>query len=291
MTLTTSIAWLKRARAEQYAVGAFNANTMEQMQAIALAASAERAPVIIQISGNAARYIGAGNRTLGLRLVAEMGRVIAESVDVPVTLHLDHGEETEIYQALAVGFTSVMFDGSDLPFEENIAHTRVLCAAAHGVGACFEAELGEVPRAGVPGAPEGQLTDPDQVAEFVVSTGVDALAVSIGSVHALKQKETRLDFALLDAIHARVDVPLVLHGASGVLDDHIREGIRRGLCKVNVATQLNGVFSGALRGHLAQYPDEIDPRKYLGPARQAMQEQVRERMRLFGVSGKAAGWS
>lgn len=286
MTLTTSLPWIKRAYAEGFAIGAFNANTMEQMQAIALAARAERAPVIIQISGNAARYIGSGSRTLGLRLVAEMGRVVAESVDVPVTLHLDHGEEMEIYQALAVGFTSVMYDGSDLPLAENIAHTRALCAAAHEIGACFEAELGEVPRAGLPDAPEGRLTDPDQVAEFVASTGVDALAVSIGSVHALQRKEVMLDFTLLDAIHARVAVPLVLHGASGVMDESILAGIQRGLCKVNVATQLNGVFTGAVRGHLLQHPEDIDPRKYLGPARQAMLDQVCERMRLFGVSGK-----
>lgn len=287
MTLTSSISWLKRAQAEGFAVGAFNANTMEQMQAITMAANAELAPVIIQISGNAARYIGVGSQTVGLRLVAEMGRVIAESVDVPVVLHLDHGQETEIYQALALGFTSVMFDGSDLPFEENVTHTRTLCAAAHEAGACFEAELGEVPRAGLPEAPEGRLTDPDQVAEFVARTGVDALAVSVGSVHALKRKEVKLDFVLLNAIHARVNIPLVLHGASGVMDESICEGIRRGLCKVNVATQLNGVFSSALHSHLSDHPDEVDPRKYLGLARQAMQEQVRERMRLFGVSGKA----
>jgi fructose-bisphosphate aldolase class II len=288
MTLTTSLPWLKRAQAEHFAVGAFNANTMEQMQAIVLAASAERAPVIIQVSGNAARYMGVGSRPLGLRMAAEMGRVVADLVDVPVVLHLDHGEETEIYQALALGFTSVMFDGSDLPFEKNIAHTHELCAAAHEMGACFEAELGEVPRAGVPGEDIGELTDPQQVAEYVSRTGVDALAVAIGSVHALTRKEIALNFGLLDSIHALVDVPLVLHGASGVLDDHICDGIRRGLCKVNVATQLNGVFTSALRGYLADHPEDIDPRKYLIVARQAMQEQVRERMRLFGASGKAA---
>lgn len=288
MTLTTSIPWLRRAQVEKFAVGAFNANTLEQMQAIVAAAELERAPVIIQISHNAMKYVGAGNRLAGLRLVAEMGRVVAGLVDAPVVLHLDHGGELDLLQALAMGFTSVMFDGSHLPFEENMRTTRRLCEIAHESGAAFEAELGEVPRAGVPGEEEGELTDPAQVAEFASRTGVDALAVAIGSVHALKHKAVALDFERLDAIHAAVDVPLVLHGSSGVLDESVSEGIRRGLCKVNVATQLNGVFTGAVREYLDAHPDDVDPRKYLGPARTSMVEAVRDRMRLFGVSGRAA---
>lgn len=288
MTLRSSIDWLRRAQVEKFAMGAFNANSLEQMQAIVLAAQAEQAPVIIQISHNAVMYLGAGNRLAGLRLVAEMGRVVGEMVDMlPVVLHLDHGDEIDLLQALSLGFTSVMFDGSHLSFEENIATTRRLCEIAHESGAAFEAELGEVPRAGVPGEEEGELTDPGQVAEFAARTGVDALAVAVGSVHALKNKEVALDFPRLDAIHAAVNVPLVLHGSSGVLDESICEGIRRGICKVNVATQLNGVFTRAVREHLAAHPEIVDPRKYLGDGRAKMVEQVRERMRLFGVSGKA----
>lgn len=288
MTLTTSKPWLRQAQSEQFAIGAFNANTLEQMQAIAMAAEAEQAPVIIQVSGNAAKYMGVGSRVRGMRVAAEMGRVVAESVRVPVVLHLDHGSETEILQALTLGFTSVMFDGSELPYEENIIHTRSLCETAHSMGAAFEAELGEVPRAGVPGMEEGELTDPAQVQEFVKRTGIDALAVAVGSVHALKQKEIALDFARLDAIHAVARIPLVLHGSSGVLDASVVQGIQRGICKVNVATQLNGVFTTAIREYLAAHSDNVDPRKYLSAAREAMKEQVRERIRLFGVSGKAA---
>lgn len=288
MALTSSISWLKRAQKEGFGLGAFNANTMEQIQAIALAAHAEHAPVIIQISGNAAQHIGVGNRVTGLRLAVEMGRVMAETVRVPVILHLDHGSYSEVLQALALGFTSVMFDGSELPFEENIARTIELRQQAHQMGAAFEAEFGEVGRAGVPGMEEGELTDPLRVAEFSERTTPDALAIAIGSVHALKHKEKNLDFALLDAIRAAVDVPLVLHGSSGVLDESISEGIRRGLCKINVATQLNGAFTASIRGYLEAHPDDVDPRKYLGPARVAMMQQVRERMRLFGVSGRAA---
>jgi fructose-bisphosphate aldolase class II len=290
MTLTSSIPWLKRARAEGFALGAFNANGMEQMQAIVMAAQAEQAPVVIQISGNAAEHMGGGSRLVGLRLAGAMGRVVAETVSVPVILHLDHGQQNEVLQALALGFTSVMFDGSELPFEENIAHARMLRAAAHEAGAAFEAELGEVPRAGIPDAPSGELTDPSQVAEFAARVQPDALAVAVGSVHALKHKEIALDFALLDQIRTAVEIPLVLHGSSGVLDESLCEGIRRGLCKVNVATQLNGAFTRAIREYLGQHAQDVDPRKYLGPARLAMMEQVRERMRLFGVSGKAAGW-
>lgn len=285
MTLTTSIPWLRRAQAEKFAIGAFNANTLEQMQAIVRAAEIERAPVIIQISGNAAKHMGDGSRLAGLRVVASMGRVMAEMSSAPVVLHLDHGEYMEVLQALALGFTSVMFDGSDLPFQENIVRTRELCGAAHEVNACCEAELGDVPR----GMEKGELTDPAQVAEFAERTGVNALAISIGSVHALRRKEVTLDFARLDAIRAAVGTPLVLHGASGVLDESVCEGIRRGLCKVNVATQLNGVFTQAVRDTLAAQPDNVDPRKYLAAARVSMMGQVRERMRLFGVAGKAAG--
>jgi fructose-bisphosphate aldolase class II len=289
MTLVSGISWLRQAQADAFALGAFNANTLEQMQAITQAAQAERAPVVIQVSRNAVQYMGAGSHVAGLHYAAGLARVAAGTVDVPVVLHLDHGGAEDILQALSLGFTSVMFDGSHLPFEENVSQTRALCTAAHAAGACFESELGEVPRAGVPGMERGEPTDPGLVAEYVARTGIDALAVSIGSVHALKQKEVRLDLDRLDAIRAVVDLPLVLHGASGVLDESIAEGIRRGLCKVNVATQLNGVFTRAIREYLVAFPDDVDPRKYLEPARQLMMEQVRERMRFFGVAGKAAG--
>jgi fructose-bisphosphate aldolase class II len=204
-----------------------------------------------------------------------------------VTLHLDHGSPEVVLQALELGFTSAMFDGGDLPYEENVRLTRALCQAAHRAGAAFEAELGEVPRLGISGAP-AILTAPQQAAEFVARTGVDALAVSLGSVHAMQRKEAELDLDRLEAIRAVVDVPLVLHGSSGVTDSSLLEGIQRGLCKVNVATQLNAAFSAAIRAHLAEHPGNVDPRKYLGPARLAMQAQVRERMDVFGVTGQAA---
>jgi fructose-bisphosphate aldolase class II len=279
-----------RAQREHYAIGAFNANTMEQVQAIVLAAQEEDAPVVIQISHRALQYVGSGNVILGLRYMAGVGSVAAQSVTVPVALHLDHATVDEVLQAIGLGFTSVMFDGGAMPFKENIETTRKLCEIAHSVDVSVEAELGEVPRADSSGTarPVSELTRVEDVPEFVKTTGIDALAIAIGSVHAVKQKNVTLDLERLETIRAAVDIPLVLHGSSGVTDECIAEGIKLGLCKVNVATQLNQAFTRAARAKLTDDPREVDPRQYLNLARDAMREQVRERIRFFGASGKAA---
>ena len=289
MTLQNVFPWILRAQKEGWAVGAFNANTMEQMQAIVLAAQAENAPAIIQVSHRALTYIGSGDEVQGLKYIAALGRIAAESVTVPLALHLDHGTESEVLQAIALGFTSVMFDGDGLSFEENISITKRLCGAAHSIGICMEAEVGEVPK------PDGKaydesaivLTQPDEAAQFASATGIDTLAVALGSVHGLKTKQISLDLARLDAIRNRVSVPLVLHGSSGVSDNDIKQGISKGLCKVNVATQLAQAFTGAIRGVLNKDSELVDPRKYLDAGRNAQIEIVRERIRFFGSSGKA----
>jgi fructose-bisphosphate aldolase class II len=270
-------------------VGAFNANTMEQMQAIVLAAQAENAPAIIQVSHRALTYIGNGNETLGLKYTAALGKVAAESVSVPIALHLDHGTESEVLQAIALGFTSVMFDGDELSFEENISVTKRLCGTAHSIEICMEAEVGEVPK------PDGKdyngaaiaLTQPEEAAQFASATGIDTLAVALGSVHGLKTKQISLDLARLEAIRNRVSIPLVLHGSSGVSDHDIKQGISMGLCKINVATQLAQAFTGGIRGILDKDPDLVDPRKYLVAGRKAQMDAVCERIRFFGASGKA----
>lgn len=287
--LVNPLPWLRAAQRGGYAVGAFNANTLEQIQAIVSAADAERAPVIIQISRRALQYAGLGDARLGLRYIVAIAQVAANSVAVPVALHLDHGDEADVLLALELGFTSVMFDGGELPLAENIAATARLCRAAHAAGATIEAELGEVPRLNAAGeADAGALTRPDEVAAFVAATGIDTLAVAIGSVHAARQKEMQLDLPRLAAIRAAVDAPLVLHGSSGVTDASLAEGVRLGLCKVNVATQLNQAFSAAVRAALAADEREIDPRRYLGLGRAAMAGQVAERIRVLGSAGKAA---
>jgi len=289
MTLQNVFPWILCAQQEGWAVGAFNANTLEQVQAIVLAAQAEQAPAIIQVSHRALTYIGSGNEIQGLQYVAAMGKIAAESVTVPVALHLDHGTESEVLQAIALGFTSVMFDGDGYPFQENIAITKRLCETAHSVRVCMEAEVGEVPK------PDGKeydeaaiaLTQPEEAAQFVETTGIDMLAVALGSVHGLKTKQISLDQDRLTEIRNRVSIPLVLHGSSGVSDQDIKQGIAQGLCKVNVATQLAQAFTGSIREVLKRDGELVDPRKYLVAGRSAQMEAVRERIRFFGASGKA----
>jgi fructose-bisphosphate aldolase class II len=289
VTLQNVLPWIHCAQREGWAVGAFNANTMEQAQAIVAAAQAEDAPAIIQVSHRALTYIGSGNEILGLQYIAAIGKVAAESVTVPIAMHLDHGTEREVLQALALGFTSVMFDGDGLSFDENISITKRLCEAAHSVGVSLEAEVGEVPK------PDGKaydesaiaLTDPDEASHFAEATGIDTLAVALGSVHGLKTKQIFLELDRLATIRGKVSLPLVLHGSSGVSDQDIRRGITMGLCKVNVATQLAQAFTGAVRDVLKGDAEVVDPRKYLAEGRTAQIEAVRERIRFFGASGKA----
>lgn len=289
MTLCNIFSWIQTAHQEGYAIGAFNANTLEQMQSIVLAAQAENAPVIIQVSHRALQYVGSGSELLGLQYMAAMGKVAAASVTVPVSLHLDHANEDEVLQAIALGFTSVMFDGDALPFAENVATAKRLCAIAHSAGVCMEAEIGEVPK------PDGaafdpaaiDLTTPDDAEQFVAATGIDTLAIALGSVHGLKDKSVSLDLERLQAIRACVDTPLVLHGSSGVNNEDIAQGIKLGLAKINIATQLSKAFTGAVREVLAADNELVDPRKYLGPGRDAQFEVVSERLRFVGAAGKA----
>jgi len=288
MTLQNVLPWILRAQQEGWAVGAFNANTLEQVQAVVLAAQAESAPAIIQVSHRALTYIGNGNEIQGLKYIAAIGKIASESVTVPVALHLDHGTESEVLQSIALGFTSVMFDGDGLPFDENISITKRLCELAHSVGVCMEAEVGEVPK------PDGKeydeaaidLTDPEEAAQFAKATGVDTLAVALGSVHGLKAKTVSLDLERLKEIRSKVTTPLVLHGSSGVSDVDIKKGVGMGLCKVNVATQLSQAFTNAIRDVLNKDGELVDPRKYLAPGRKAQTEIVRERIRFLGASGK-----
>ncbi|MBI5961886.1 MAG: class II fructose-bisphosphate aldolase family protein [Chloroflexi bacterium] len=289
MTLQNIYPWILRAQKEGWAVGAFNANTLEQVQSIVLAAQAEQSPAIIQISHRALTHIGSGNEIQGIKYIAAVGKIAADSITAPVSLHLDHGTESEVIQAITLGFTSVMFDGDGLPFEENISITKRLCDMAHSVGVCMEAEVGEVPK------PDGKefnesaidLTDPDEASQFTRTTGIDTLAVALGSVHGLRAKSVALDLERLLAIRKRVTIPLVLHGSSGVSDNDIKQGISMGLSKVNVATQLAQAFTGAIRDVLNKDGSLVDPRKYMSAGRNAQMEIVRERIRFFGSSGKA----
>lgn len=275
---------LKEAAAGKYAVGAFNCNNMEIVQAIIGAAEAENSPVIIQASQGAIKYAG-------LDYIAGLTRIAAASARVPVALHLDHGTSfDQVMRCIRAGFSSVMFDGSKLPLDENIKITNQVLAAARPVGVSVEAELGKIGGTEddiTVDEREAMLTDPDEAKYFVDNTGVDSLAVAIGTAHGVYKGEPKLDFERLTKIRSLVDIPIVLHGSSGVPDDAIKEAVSRGVCKVNIDTNIREAFTGKCRRVLAEKPGEIDPRKVLGPAREAAMEIIREKIRVFGSSGKA----
>ncbi|MBE3587364.1 MAG: class II fructose-1,6-bisphosphate aldolase [Thermoanaerobacteraceae bacterium] len=286
MSFVPVSALLREAEREGYAVGAFNCNNMEIVQAIITAAEAEKAPVIMQASQGAIKYAG-------IEYITAMARVAAASSRVPVALHLDHGTSFEqVIRCVRAGFSSVMFDGSKLPLEQNIAVTRQVTAVARPVGVSVEGELGMISgtedHISVSEA-EAYFTDPEEARYFVEQTGVDSLAVAIGTAHGRYKGEPKLDFERLSRIRELVSIPIVLHGSSGVPDEAIREAVRRGVRKVNIDTNIREAFVGTARQILAEHADEIDPRKVLGPAREAAVEVIREKIRLFGSSGKARG--
>ncbi|MCD6520218.1 MAG: class II fructose-bisphosphate aldolase [Anaerolineae bacterium] len=283
MALVTSKEMLQAALEGHYAVGAFNANNMEQVQGIVGAAVEERAPVILQVSQGAIRYAG-------LEFAAALVKTAAAEADVPIVLHLDHGTDFEQnVRCLRAGFTSLMYDGSKRPYEENVAITSRVVEIAHICGIPVEAELGQVLKAS-DGVTEEEviaaMTDPDQALDFVQRTGCDSLAVAIGSVHAMKEAQAELDIERLKAIHAKVKIPLVLHGSSGVKEESEAEAIQYGIAKINVATMLNQAFVRGLKKAMEELPDNVDPRKWLVYSREEIKEVVRHKMRLFGCSGK-----
>jgi len=284
MSLVTLKEVLQEAERGGYAVGAFNTNNMEIVQAIVETAEEERAPVILQASQGALKYAG-------LSYITAMVRAAATGASVPVVLHLDHGTSFEqAMLCLRHGFTSVMFDGSKYALADNIAHTLRVAEVAHAMEASVEGELGKI------GGTEDDIsveekdafmTDPAEAEEFVAATGVDALAVAIGTAHGPYKGKPVLDFARLAAIRDRVKIPLVLHGASGVPAESIRRAIELGVCKINIDTDIRQAFTRGVKHVLQNSPAEYDPRKILGPAKAEMKAVIREKIRLFGSAGKA----
>ncbi|WP_138732593.1 class II fructose-bisphosphate aldolase [Modestobacter excelsi] len=256
-------------------LGAFNVIQLEHAEAIVAGAEAAGRATVLQVSENAVRYHGS---------LAPIGRAMLEIADaaaVPVVVHLDHATDLELVaQALALGFTSVMYDGSTLAVEENLAATRGVVERAHALGVSVEAEIGEIGGKDGVHAP-GVRTRPEDAAEFVAATGIDAVAVAVGSSHAMTTRTAQLDLALVSAIRDAVPVPLVLHGSSGVPDDHLREAVAAGMTKINISTHLNGTFTAQVREALAGDPALVDPRKYLGAARTATAREVERLVRLL----------
>lgn len=309
MPLVTTKEMFKLAYEGKFAVGAFNVNNMEIVQGIIAAAKEENAPVILQASAGARKYAN----SIYLKKLVEAA---IEESELPIALHLDHGDSFEVCkQCIDDGFSSVMIDGSHLPFDENIALVKKVVDYAHERGVVVEAELGKL--AGVEdevnvSAEDATYTDPAQAVEFVERTGVDSLAIAIGTSHgAYKFKgDAKLDFARLEKItNLLPNFPLVLHGASsvpqeyvemcnefggnipgakGVPEEMLREAAKYGVCKINVDTDLRLALTSAVRKVLAENPAEFDPRKYLAPGRAAIQKIVQHKIKdVFGASGAA----
>lgn len=294
------------ARAKKYAVPAFNVNNLETLKAVLAAAEKMRSPVIVQTSEGAIEYAG-------IEYLSAMIRVAAKG-KIPVVMHLDHGKEMKyVKMALANGYSSVMFDGSALPHAKNAKITKEVARLAHAKGASVEAEIGAL--AGIEDlvsveARDAKLTDPDEAAQFARETGCDSLAVAIGTSHgAFKFKgKTHLDIERLQRIAKLVKLPIVLHGASGVLEDvkklaehygakigdargvldqDIKAAIKRGVAKINIDTDLRLAFTAGVREAVADLPKVIDPRKLLEPASILMREVAMRKMKLFGSAGRA----
>lgn len=283
MFIISSKNLLLRAQRESYAVPAFNIHNLETLQVVVETASEMRAPLIVAGTPGTFAYAGVGNL---LALASDMAR----HYNHPLAVHLDHHEKlADITTKVMAGVRSVMIDGSHLPFEENVALVKSVTALCHRYDASVEAELGRL------GGQEDDLvveskdalyTHPAQAQEFIARTGIDSLAVAIGTAHGLYTAEPKLDFARLAEIRAAVEVPLVLHGASGLSESDIRKAISLGICKVNVATELKLAFSAALKRYFQQHPDASDPRHYMQPAKAAMKEIARKVIHHCGCEGK-----
>ncbi|PLS03908.1 class II fructose-bisphosphate aldolase [Neobacillus cucumis] len=284
MPLVSMTDMLNKAKAEGYAVGQFNLNNLEFTQAILQAAQEENSPVILGVSEGAARYMS------GFKTVVKMVEGLMEDlkVTVPVAIHLDHGSSFEkCKEAIDAGFTSVMIDASHHPFEENVETTKKVVDYAHSKGVSVEAELGTV------GGQEDDVSgsiiyaDPNECVELVKRTGIDCLAPALGSVHGPYKGEPNLGFKEMEEIGNLTGMPLVLHGGTGIPTKDIQRSVSLGTAKINVNTENQIASAKTVREVLAAKPEEYDPRKYLGPARDAIKTTVIGKMREFGSSGRA----
>lgn len=282
--LVTGKQLLEHADKNGYAVGAFNVNNMEIVQAIIEAAEETQSPVILQASQGGLKYAG-------VEYIAELGKIAARNASVPVAIHLDHGTDfAQVMQCIRYGFTSVMIDGSQYSLDENIAITKKVIEVAHAVGVSVEAELGKI------GGTEDDIvvdhkdalhTDPEEAVRFVKETGVDFLAVAIGTAHGKYKGEPKLDFDRLKEIRSKIDTPLVLHGSSGVSYDDLKKAIEIGVSKINIDTDVRIAFTKGVSEAIKANPNEFDPRKIIGPAREEMKKSIMEKMEIFGSVGKA----
>ena len=283
MSLVTTKELLLDAQKNGYAVGAFNVENMEMVQAVVAAAEELKSPVIMQTTPSTVKY--ASPEMFYANVAAA-----AKDASVPVVMHLDHGSSFELaVHAFRAGYTSIMIDGSHSVFEENIAITKSVVDVCHAGNVPVEAELGKVggKEDDLEGGNGGGYTVPSEAVEFVEKTGIDSLAVAIGTAHGVYKGTPKLDVERLSEIREVVSIPLVLHGTSGVPDEAVKECIRRGICKVNYATDLRIAFSNGVKEYLAANPDAFDPKKYNAVGREKVKEYVMSKMLVCGSNGRA----
>jgi tagatose 1,6-diphosphate aldolase GatY/KbaY len=275
---------LQAARAGGYCIGAFNVHTLEMLQAVVEAAVETDSPLIIQSTVGTVKHLGA-------EYIAAAATVAANMNKIPIALHLDHCTEFDlIVRCIRAGYTSVMIDASHSPFDDNVQQTKRVVEVARPAGVNVEAELGKVGGVEdeiVVADNEALMADPDECAKFVELTGVPTLAPAIGTAHGIYKGEPKIDFDRIGRIASVVDVPLVLHGGSGIPEEQVRRCVSLGMAKMNVATELRIVFSDAIKEVFAQSPEENDPRKYMVPAKKALKAAAIEKMRVCGSFGKA----
>ena len=281
MPLTTTVSMLRKAQEQGFAVGAFNVENMEMAQAIISAAEELRAPVILQTTPSTVRYAGTG-------MYAAMVAALAQEASVPVAMHLDHGDGFALCaQALRSGYTSVMIDGSKLPLEENIALTYKVSEMCAAVGVPVEGEIGRVGGKEDDLESDGGYTIPEEAVRFEKESGLFSMAVGVGTAHGFYKEKPQLNKELITTLRGMLQAPMVLHGASGLSDEDVKDCIRRGICKVNFATELRAAYTEGVKAVLAENPKTFDPKAYGKEARQWVKALVMERMLVCGCDGKA----
>lgn len=284
MALINPSNFIKKAQEKGVAIAAFNVHNMETIQAVIEGAAEENSPVIIQTTPGTLKHAGIHN-------IAAIVKAEAKLYDIPVALHVDHCPSYEtIVKCIQYGYTSVMIDSSNLAYGENVAMVKKVVELAHFASVFVEAEIGRI--GGVEDDmfihdADAAFTIPEEAKAFAESTGIDSLAIAIGTAHGMYKGEPKLDFERLSAIRKIVNIPLVLHGASGVPEDSIREALRRGICKINIATELKLPMAKAIQDSFAKNKNESDPRNYMGQAKLAVKAVVKEKIRLCNSSGLA----
>ncbi|TCS95565.1 class II fructose-1,6-bisphosphate aldolase [Hazenella coriacea] len=284
MPLVSMNEFLPRAKKEGFAVGQFNINNLEYVQAITAAGKEENSPLIFGASEGAIRYMGLDN-------MVALSKVAAKESGLPIALHLDHGSSFEVVmQCIRAGFSSVMFDGSHYPLEENIRLTKKVVEAAHAVGVSVEGELGTI--GGVEddldvAEEDASLANPKDAIRFWEETQVDAMAIAVGTAHGMYKGVPKIRYEIIEEVSKKIDAPIVLHGGSGVPDESIQKAISLGVGKINVNTENQVESTKVIRELLDQNPNIIDTRKFMGPARDIIKEVVKGKIRLFGSANKA----